>query len=265
MFILSQNFTLQKRRFRYFCRLKRLMKTKDWFTDWFDTSYYHILYKERNDSEAQVFMKNVTELLCLSKANHVLDLPCGKGRHAVFLNSLGYRVTGKDLSKNSIKAAKPFENDTLNFEVHDMRKPLKRKYDAIFNLFTSFGYFEEDREDLLILEHIKKGLKPNGFFVFDFLNAIVVKANLVSKEIKNVEGITFHITREIINGFIIKNISFFAEGKEHTYTERVKYLDIEKMTYYLNKVGFTIIHTFGDYQLNSFNPEHSNRLILVAK
>jgi SAM-dependent methyltransferase len=241
------------------------MKTKDWFTDWFNTSYYHILYKERNDSEAQLFMKNITKLLRLKKTTHILDLPCGKGRHAVFLNSLGYKVTGKDLSENSIAAAKPFENDTLNFDVHDMREPLHKKYDAIFNLFTSFGYFEADIEDLLILENIKKGLQQDGFFVFDFLNADLVKANLVPKETKIVADITFNITREITNGFIVKNIAFFADGKEHAYTERVKYLDLEKMTYYLNKVGFKIVHSFGDYHLNPFKSEDSNRLILVAK
>ena len=241
------------------------MKTKDWFTDWFNTSYYHILYKERNDVEAQLFMRNITEILSLDKATHILDLPCGKGRHSVFLNSLGYRVTGSDLSENSIIAAKKYENDTLKFNLHDMRVPFSEKYNAVFNLFTSFGYFEDDKEDLLILHNIKNGLTKEGVFVFDFLNAAIVKENLVTKETKVVDGITFNITREISNDFIIKRISFFADAENHSYTERVKYLDLEKMTYYLKKVGFRIEHTFGDYHLNSFNSKISNRLIIVAK
>lgn len=241
------------------------MKTKDWFTDWFNTSYYHILYKERNDVEAQLFMRNITEILSLDKATHILDLPCGKGRHSVFLNSLGYRVTGSDLSENSIIAAKKYENDTLKFNVHDMRVPFSEKYNAVFNLFTSFGYFEDDKEDLLILHNIKNGLTKEGVFVFDFLNAAIVKENLVTKETKVVDGITFNITREISNDFIIKRISFFADAENHSYTERVKYLDLEKMTSYLEKVGFKIEHTFGDYHLNSFNSKISNRLIIVAK
>ena len=241
------------------------METKDWFTDWFDTSYYHTLYKERNDVEAQLFMRKITEILSLNKATHILDLPCGKGRHSVFLNSLGYRVTGSDLSENSIIAAKKYENDTLKFNVHDMRVPFSEKYNAVFNLFTSFGYFEDDKEDLLILHNIKNGLTKEGVFVFDFLNAAIVKENLVTKETKVVDGITFNITREISNDFIIKRISFFADAENHSYTERVKYLDLEKMTYYLEKVGFKIEHTFGDYYLNSFNSKISNRLIIVAK
>jgi SAM-dependent methyltransferase len=241
------------------------MKTKDWFTDWFNTSYYHILYKERNDTEAQLFMKNITALLDLDKSTHILDLPCGKGRHSVFLNSLGYTVTGADLSENSINLAKNHKNDTLHFEVQDMRATFNNKYDAVFNLFTSFGYFEDDEEDLLILKNIKNGLTKDGVFVFDFLNANLVKENLVAKETKIVDAITFNITREISNGFIIKHISFFADGKNHSYTERVKYLDLEKMTFFLEKVGFKIEHTFGDYYLNNFDSKTSNRLILVAK
>jgi SAM-dependent methyltransferase len=241
------------------------METKNWFTDWFNTPYYHILYKDRNDADAQLFMKNITEFLALPKDAHILDLPCGKGRHSVFLNSLGYRVTGGDLAENSIKTAKKFENDSLDFKVHDMRKPFNSKYDAIFNLFTSFGYFEDDKEDILILKHIKNGLKQDGYFVFDFLNANFVKNNLVKKEVKVVDGIAFNITREISNGFILKNITFFADDKNHSYTERVKYLDLSKMETYFDKVGFKIINTFGDYSLNTFNTETSNRLIIVAK
>jgi SAM-dependent methyltransferase len=241
------------------------MKTTDWFTDWFNTKYYHILYKERNDFEAQLFMKNITKLLGLDTTSHIFDLPCGKGRHAVFLNSLGYKVTGADLAENSIVSAKEYENDSLDFEVHDMRTPFNTKYDAIFNLFTSFGYFEDDKDDLLILQNIKNGLTPNGFFVFDFLNAALVKENLVAEETKVVDAITFNIKREFKNGFIVKHISFFADSKNHTYTERVKYLDLVKMTAYLEKVGFKIEQTFGDYLLNSFDAKHSNRLIIVAK
>ncbi|TXD49154.1 class I SAM-dependent DNA methyltransferase [Polaribacter sp. IC073] len=241
------------------------MKTKDWFTDWFNTKYYHILYKERDNSEAQLFMKNITEFIGLKKAAHILDLPCGKGRHSVFLNSLGYKVTGGDLSENSINAAKNYENDSLKFKVHDMRAAFKNKYNAVFNLFTSFGYFEDDQEDILILQNIKNGLTSNGFFVFDFLNAVLVKENLVEEETKSVDNITFHIKREITNGFILKHISFFADGENHSYTERVKYLDLEKMTSYLEKVGFTIEHIFGDYHLKTFDAKNSNRLIIVAK
>lgn len=241
------------------------MKTKDWFSSWFDTPYYHILYKHRNDADAQLFMQNITSFLQLPKTAHIADLPCGKGRHSIYLNSLGYTVTGGDLSKNSIDYAKQFENDRLHFEVWDMRKSLQNKYDAVFNLFTSFGYFEDDNEDLQVLKGMKSGLKDSGFLVLDFLNVIKTKENLVANETKEIDGIVFNIRREIKDGFILKYISFYADGNDHSYTEKVKFLDFNKMNSYFNKAGLTIINTFGDYNLNDFNEQNSNRLILIAK
>lgn len=241
------------------------MRTKDWFTDWFNTPYYHILYKDRNDLEAQQFIRNITQFLPLPENALLLDLPCGKGRHSVFLNSLGYKVIGADLSENSIQFAKKFENSTLKFIIQDMREPFDLQYDAVFNLFTSFGYFEEDSEDMLVLKNIKNCLKENGFFVFDFLNTSYVKETLVVKETKIVDAISFNIQREIVDGFILKHISFFADGEHHLYTERVKYLDLQKMTTFIEKVGLNIKHIFGDYQLNTFDKNNSKRLIIIAK
>ncbi|WP_420553671.1 class I SAM-dependent methyltransferase [Tenacibaculum aiptasiae] len=241
------------------------MNTTDWFTSWFDTPYYHILYKHRNDADAQFFMRNITSFLNLPKSSHIADLPCGKGRHSVYLNSLGYKVTGGDLSSNSIKHAKQFENDTLHFEVWDMRTPLENKYDAVFNLFTSFGYFDDDKEDITILKSLKNGLKENGVVVLDFLNVEKVKNSLIKEETKSIDGIDFNIKKEIKDGFILKHISFFADDKQHSYTEQVKFLTLDKMQSYFENAGLKIKHVFGDYSLNKFNPTTSDRLILVAE
>lgn len=241
------------------------MKKTDWFTSWFDTAYYHILYKHRNDEDAQFFMRNITSFLKLPISSHIADLPCGKGRHSVYLNSLGYKVTGGDLSKNSIEYAKKFQNNSLDFEVWDMRESIENKYDAIFNLFTSFGYFDDDNEDIRILKNIKNGLNPNGVFVMDFLNVEKVKNTLVNSETKVIDGIEFYIEREIKNGFILKHISFTTENKNHSYTEQVKFLTLDKMQPYFEEAGLKINHVFGDYALNKFNPNTSDRLILVAE
>ena len=155
-------------------------------------------------------MQNITSFLQLPKTAHIADVPCGKGRHAIYLNSLGYKVTGGDLSENSIAYAKQFENDRLHFEVWDMRQTFQNKYDAVFNLFTSFGYFDDDNEDLAVLKAMKTGLNDNGVLVLDFLNVIKTKNELVAVELKEVDGIEFHIKREIKDGFILKHISFFA-------------------------------------------------------
>ena len=240
------------------------MNTSDWFTDWFNTSYYHTLYKDRNDKDAQLFMRNIINFLKIPSSSHLLDLPCGKGRHSIYLNSLGYKVTGADLSVNSIQAAKKYENNTLDFKLKDMRKPFNIKYDAVFNLFTSFGYFENDMDDILVLKNIHKGLHKNGLLVLDFLNVVNVEKKLVKKEVKIVDEITFNLQREIKDGFIVKHITFKDNGINHAYSERVKYLTLEKFESYFSEAGLKIKHIFGDYHLSKFNPITSERLIFVV-
>ena len=113
-----------------------------WYKSWFNTEYYHILYKNRSTIEAESFIKKLIKELKLKKNSSLLDLACGKGRHSIYLNKLGFKVTGVDLSSQNIAYAKKFSNKRLSFFKHDMRLPINQKFDAIFNLFTSFGYFE---------------------------------------------------------------------------------------------------------------------------
>src|SRR5687768_2760270 len=113
-------------------------------------------------------MDNITQYLNLPEDAKILDLACGKGRHSIYLNQLGYDVTGADLSENSIEEAAESANDTLHFVVHDMREPFEDKFDAIFNLFTSFGYFENDSDNILTLKAISESLNEYGFGVIDF-------------------------------------------------------------------------------------------------
>ena len=130
--------------------------SSSWYTSWFDTPFYHILYKDRDYSEAQDFMTNLTEYLNMPEHGTIMDLACGKGRHSVFLNTLGYNVLGVDLSQNSINYAKQFENETLKFEVHNMCEPYDGEFDAVFNLFTSFGYFDKEEDNLNTIKAIHK-------------------------------------------------------------------------------------------------------------
>lgn len=238
---------------------------KEWFASWFNTNYYHILYKHRDDTEAQEFIQNLVSFLNIKKDDKLLDLACGKGRHSIYLNKLGFNVVGADLSKNSINFAKQYENNSLRFIEKDMRDKLNLKYDVIFNLFTSFGFFEDDNEDIKVLKNIKNGLNNNGVAVIDFMNAKKVILNLVPEETQIIDGINFKITRSVKNGFIVKEINFYADDEHHTYFEKVKMLNLAKINSYLNSVGFKIKHTFGNYNLEKFNEESSDRLILVLE
>ncbi len=242
--------------------------TKDdttWYASWFDTPFYHILYKDRDYTEAENFMFNLTEYLNIPEHGKILDLACGKGRHSIHLNKLGFNVTGVDLSENSITHAKQFENDTLNFKVHNMTKPFNEEFDAVFNLFTSFGYFDNTEDNLNTIKSIKVNLNDNGFGVIDFMNSEYVINNLVAENVKTVDGIDFNQKRSVIDGFIVKDISFTFEGETYQFQERVKALTLADFETYFEQAGIHLIDIFGDYKLRKFDKQSSERLILIFK
>jgi SAM-dependent methyltransferase len=237
-----------------------------WFEAWFDSPYYHILYKDRNDEEAELFIDNLITFLNPEKNSRFLDLACGKGRHAIYLNKKGFSTIGIDLSPESIAHASQFENDTLQFYVQDMRKPFRINYfNYVLNLFTSFGYFERERDDIAVMNTVHKMLQPKGIFVIDFMNTEKVVANLVAEERKQVGTISFQINKSVQNNFIVKRIHFSDKGKTFNYEERVKALTITDFERYLSAVNLKTIHLFGNYQLQPFHADTSERLILVAE
>ena len=235
-----------------------------WFASWFDSPYYHILYKDRDDSEAADFMDRLTQYLHLHPSSKILDLACGKGRHSRYLSSLGYDVTGVDLSAQSITYAKKFEKENLNFAVHDMCLPYKKAaFNTVFNLFTSFGYFDNELDNLRTIKAIKANLSSNGLAVIDFLNVSYVASNLVKQETKIVDGISFDIKREINNGYIQKHISFFVNNNHYEFTEKVRALTFLDFKNYFKDAGLKLKQTFGNYHLNAFDAATSERLILI--
>jgi SAM-dependent methyltransferase len=239
--------------------------TENWFTSWFDTPYYHILYKDRNYREAQIFMDNLTHYLNLPEKAKVLDLACGKGRHSIYLNQLGFNVLGADLSENSIAEASKNSNETLHFKVHDMREPFEGKFDAIFNLFTSFGYFESDDDNLTTLKAIKESLTEYGFAVIDFMNVANVIETLVPEEVKTVDGIDFKIKRYVEDGHILKEIDFEDQGRKYHFTEKVKALTLKDFEELMAEAGIFLLDIFGDYKLKKFHKTESERLIMIFK
>ncbi len=256
---------------------------QEWYASWFDTKYYHILYGDRDHEEAAGFMRRLTESLQLDQDAHILDLACGRGRHSMYLNKLGYKVTGVDLSENSIAFAKAelsiklaqsksldpsyqtFNPSRLSFKVHDMTQPMGEQFDAVFNLFTSFGYFETEEDNLKTICAIKSNLNRGGHAVIDFLNVPYVLRKLVVSNQKCEQGIVFHMNRRFEDGHIIKDISFEDEGSEYHYTERVKALMLSDFKRFFDKAGLELTQVYGNYQLDAYDRFDSDRLIMVVK
>ena len=214
------------------------LKTSNWFASWFDSPYYHVLFKERDEMEAQLFMDNIVHYLNLPEDAKILDLACGKGRHARFIAEKGHHVTGLDLAVESIAAAKAFEHERLHFAVHDMRDTFaENEFDYVFNFFTSFGYFENKNDNFRAIESIATALRPQGFLVIDFMNARKVMDNLLQQEEKTLNEVDFHIRRYVEHGFIVKEINVLDSANDRSlqFEERVQVLALSDFKRFFKK------------------------------
>jgi SAM-dependent methyltransferase len=238
-----------------------------WFASWFDSPYYHILYQHRDEAEAQFFIDNLLSEIKLPEHARLLDLACGKGRHSIYLHSKGFNVVGADLSPESIAAANLSKTEGLEFVVHDMRETLKMgDFDAVLNLFTSFGYFNSEDEHLAVLNAAKFLIvNKKGVLVIDFMNARKVINNLLLSEQKEVQGIVFNIRRFVENGYIVKEISFTDKGESYRFQERVRAFSLADFQDLLTKAGMQIEKYFGNYALATYNADNSDRLIIIAR
>lgn len=236
----------------------------DWFKNWFDSKYYHILYKNRDEQEAVFFLNKIINHIKLKKGK-VLDVACGKGRHAKYLNKIGLIVVGIDLSKNSINFAKKYENEKLKFYVHDMRNVFKEnEYNLVTNLFTSFGYFEDHKDEQKAINSMAKNLKKEGMLLIDFMNVKKVINSLIPSEKKIIDDINFNIKRSFNENYIIKDIEIIDKEINLKFQEKVRTLTLIDFNKMLEKANLKIIDLFGDYKLSDFNALHSDRLIILA-
>lgn len=234
-----------------------------WFSTWFDSPYYHLLYASRDDQEAQHFIDVLQGCLKIPFGSLVLDAACGKGRHAKMLQRIGLDVEGFDLSPSNIEEANLLSNKQLHFFVHDLRMPLPKQgqYDVIFNFFTSFGYFDDSAENVRAFQTFAGGLKKDGILVMDFLNPSYILANLVPEEVVKRGTIKFHIKRWEENGYLYKSIEFADQGESYAFQEKVELISKADFLAYAEQAGLTFINLAGDYSLAKFDEQKSPRMI----
>ena len=141
----------------------------------------------------------------------------------------------------------------------------ENKFDIVTNLFTSFGYFDNTLDDQKAISSMAGNLKKGGLLLIDFMNVKKVIMNLVANEIKFIEDVKFKISRKIIDNHIIKKINIEDEENIFSHQEKVHCLTLFNFTEMLEKANMKIINLFGDYDLNNFDEQKSDRLIILAK
>ncbi len=242
------------------------MTKPSWYRSWFESPYYHILYRNRDEREAARFIDNLLKYFHPAPDARILDLACGKGRHSINMAAKGYRVTGVDLSKGNIASAKTNADGDVHFEVHDMREPVADgTFDFVFNLFTSFGYFESEDQNEKVLHAAAHNLKWKGKLLLDFMNVSLVADNLVKAEKLELDGITFEIDRHITDHTVVKSITVIDGDERFSFEEKVKAFKKPDLSAMLTRSGFEILDIFGNYSLENFDESTSPRLIFIAR
>jgi SAM-dependent methyltransferase len=240
----------------------------NWYEEWFNDEEYLTVYSHRNDQEAQ----NLIDLILLVnkpfQKSKILDLACGNGRHSIELAKKDFNITGVDLSELLLNIAKQ-KRDLLGLKINFIQTDMRNLnifdyFDGVLNLFTSFGYFEEDNENEKVIAQISNALKNNGWFVIDFFNSNFILNNFKPQDKKITGNLEIIQNRKIHNKSIVKNISIIKDGKRKDYFESVKLYRLEDFECFLKKHSLSITHVFGDYAGTPYN-ENSERLIIFGK
>ncbi len=242
---------------------------ENWFRDWFSSEEYLDVYQHRDDEDATKLLELILEQTKITNQNSILDAACGAGRHSIYLASKGFNVIGFDLSKTLLSKAKEnakkrsVEN---NFVCADLRNICFRKrFDLIINLFTSFGYFNNDEENFKFINTAYRLLNENGFYVLDYFNKNYLLANLTAENEKLIDGKIIIEKRKVVNDRIIKEIQIKNGLEEQHFIESVRLYSKIEIDREFKKIGFIPVSVFGDYDGTNYDEQNSSRLILFFK
>jgi SAM-dependent methyltransferase len=241
----------------------------EWWRKYFSEDYLK-LYKH-DESETSRETEAIIRMLQVKHGAHILDLACGFGRHSVLLAQKGYKVTGYDLSEGFLNKARELaENLKIKIDLKqgDMREiPYENKFDAIINMFTAFGFFDSETEDLKVLKGVCKALKPGGQFLMDVINrenALNVAAPrrwIRENHAYLLEERFFDFFKsrlEMTNLLILQS----GETKEANYSVRL--YTLTEMLGLFNSAGLVLTDVYGDFNGALYNAA-SSRMILVAQ
>lgn len=241
---------------------------EDGVAEWYETSFgrlYRHIYAHRDDKSAAEESAGIVTLLePAGRRTEILDVCCGNGRHAAALTGMGLDVWGVDLSSTLLAEARAREELAGRVIRADIRElPFGTRFDAVLNLFTSFGYFnEEENEDALA--EMARVLVPGGQMLLDHMNRPAVERRVGSDEKKHAEAV-IRQNRRIEGNRVLKDIIVIEKGREPVHlTEDVRLYGPDEMTAMLEEAGFEDVRLYGSFAGEPLS-EESERMIAVAR
>lgn len=244
-----------------------------WYKTFYTEAFIPVVgYPSPEETQWQVNF--IAKALGLRVGARVLDLCCGLGRHSKGLaETHGLYVTGVDLSKEYLELArKRFGHDNVEYVEGDMREiGMAGKYDAVINMFTSFGFFDSVNENQKVLNSVAKALKPGGLFLLDVENKFYFVAESVLRNRKFTvetdpgEWIECEHAYDVMEEREKMDAQMYREGNLVFKTGYdIRLYSIPELTEMLAEAGLKIEKVWGDYDMSKCDAT-SRRVIVLAK
>ena len=237
----------------------------EWFEHWFGEEYLR-LYPNRDDTDAEHLVSLIEQHVTLG-GRRVLDLACGSGRHTIQFAARGASVVGFDLSMPLLSVA---HHRDSRHRLHLVRGDMRRLpfapgiFDLVVNLFTSFGYFADDRQHETVIVDAAAALRRGGSFILDYLNADQVRDGLIQHEESWMGRRRVTIERRLTDDgrFVIKEMHMVDDGR--SFLERVRLFTHDELRALLRGAGLHLTHEYGDYDCGDLTSS-SPRAIFIAE
>ncbi len=139
----------------------------------------------------------------------------------------------------------------------------RRKFFAVLNLFTSFGYFNTDEENFRFVKHSFEFLKDNGFYVIDYFNKNYLLENLVPESNRIIDDLSINEKRIFQNDRIVKKIILDRNGQKNEFVESVRLYSYEDIIKGFSEIGFKVHKIYGNYDGANYDKDKSPRLIII--
>ncbi len=241
--------------------------------EWYKVAFgeiYPLVYPHRDDDEALRVARSLAPLL--DERTPLLDVACGNGRYMRAFQSAGLDVYGVDLSAYLLADAVASRSLQGRVVIGDMRLlPFRDECaGAVVNMFTSFGYFETDLDNVRVMQEIARVLSLGGRFLMDFLNATVLERELVSGKptVRREDDIVIEERRQIVDEgrVLTKQVRVTGAGREPVdYSERLRLYRHDDLVSMAEASGLTPLAVYGDYDLGDFDAGHSSRVLLLCE
>jgi len=248
------------------------MSDTPWYETFFGEDYLRIyspfLPAERTDKD----VADIISLLQLPPGSAILDLCCGYGRHAIPLAQHGYEITGLDLSNKFLQLAQDHA-ESKGVKIHWRRShmkniPFEDAFDAVINIFTSFGYLEDEEEDLQVLQQVYKALKPEGLFLLEtVLQTRVIRSFTPHSIIHYSDGLMVleerHIDLPTSRNEVHVTI-LFPDGRRNEYKQSMRVYTLTELIRMLTAAGLQTHAYYGGLDGSPLAMD-SRRLVIVSQ